>query len=234
MIFASSMTWRSTISCVAFRYSSTARSSTGEALTSTTPEARVDDHVAAFDIADDGRQRGAQVFPEIIVRRGLDAGAVDRARAGVAARTAGRGARLLPGSAAAVRGRAGHGRRTAGDPDVAHPLPAIGQVVDLENPRLDGIRLHGDALALHPVVVAIDIAQRIERLAHRCVLQVQADRAGQFGGNSMLYDVPETSALSTWVTGALLTARLKRGSGLAGAGASICSGGTMAWPTTSP
>jgi hypothetical protein len=141
---------------------------------------RVDDHVAAIEIADNGRQGRAQILPEIVIGGGLHPGAVNGTLLRVAARATAGPARSLAAGGRTGRRVAG-GRRTAGHPHVARPLTPVGQVIDLENPGLDGVRLHGNPLALYPVIVAIDIAQGIEGLANGGVLQVQADRSRQLG-----------------------------------------------------
>ena len=179
MIFASSMTWRSTASRVSRRYCSTPRSSAGSARTTMTPECGVIDDAAPVAPRRRWPAGTARSSPQKsfgLLRR--DAARVDRARH----------RQVCPGSQRAGTGSAvgvGRARRrpvtSATEPDCTRtslmPRRMPGQVIHAEYARLDARGLDRDARAVDAVFVAVEVAQRIERLLQRHVLEVHRDGA---------------------------------------------------------
>src|SRR5437763_3177561 len=134
----------------------------------------------------DGDQRFAQVGPEERLLIGGDASTVAAwrtARHCGASRAYGAGRRPAPKAGDCARGRragcrARHGiERAPGHTQLAQAAALAGEIVHLEHARLDAAGLDENTRSLDLVFVAVEFAQRIERLAQCHILQIDGDGA---------------------------------------------------------
>ncbi len=71
--------------------------------------------------------------------------------------------------------------RARGDPHVAAPGAQAHEVIDLEDAGLQSRGLDVDARAVDPELVPVYFADRLQRLAHRHILEIDGDRSAHAG-----------------------------------------------------
>ena len=98
-------------------------------------------------------------------------------------------ATTVPGAIAEVScGTCGGGAgrdsaRSGGNAHIAAALASADQVIDLKHARLQARRLDVDSAAVDLVLVAVDLAYRVERLSQADVLQIHRDGSGHIRGH---------------------------------------------------